>query len=81
MTTMMMNGAGEPVQNLFERGMEFASGRSGTFDLIEAHKWFNIAAMRGNAEAARRRQEIAAELAPQDVAAALRRAREWLSMH
>ena len=81
MTTMMINGAGEPVHSLFEKGMDFASGRCGSLDLIEAHKWFNIAAMQGDREAARRRQEIAAELPPQDIAAALRRAREWLGLH
>lgn len=74
-------GSGEPVSALFERGLAYATGRDGALDLIEAHKWFNLAALRGDAEAARRRQEIASELAPGEVAAALRRAREWLSLH
>jgi TPR repeat protein len=81
MTTMAMSGSGEPVQVLLERGIDCATGRAGALDLIEAHKWFNIAALRGDAEAARRRQEIAGELQPSDIAAALRRAREWLAIH
>lgn len=81
MTTMAMNGSGEPVQVFLERGIDCATGRAGALDLIEAHKWFNIAALRGDAEAARRRQEIAGELQPGDIAAALRRAREWLAVH
>lgn len=72
---------GESEPNFFEMGVKYACGRTGVYDLIEAHKWFNIAALRGDAEAARRRQEIAAELSAQDIAAAQRRAREWLSIH
>ena len=41
-------------------------------------KWFNISAMRGNAEAIRLRQEIADQMDKADVAAALRAARNWL---
>jgi TPR repeat protein len=48
---------------------------------IEAHKWFNIAAMRGNAEAALLRQELAAEMTPAEIAGAQRAAREWLTLH
>lgn len=32
---------------LFERGLYWASGRSGFVDLIAAHKWFNLAALKG----------------------------------
>lgn len=81
MLAMSMDGSGEPVTNLFEKAVDFATGRSGALDLVEAHKWFNLAALRGDAEAARRRQELAAEMAPGDVAQALRLAREWLSKH
>lgn len=73
------NGESEP--NFFEMGVKYACGRAGVYDLVEAHKWFNIAALRGDVEAARRRQEIAAELSAQEIAAAQRRAREWLSIH
>ncbi len=52
----------EPEQNFFELGVNYACGRKVAADLIEAHKWFNIAAMRGDIEAARRRQEIASEM-------------------
>ena len=40
-------------ENVFyELGMMYASGRSVPADLVSAHKWFNLAAMKGNAEAA-----------------------------
>lgn len=76
-----INPGREPEQNFFELGVNYACGRQVQTDLIEAHKWFNIAALRGDSEAARRRQEIAAELSAVEIASAQRRAREWLSVH
>ena len=71
----------EPELNLFELGVNYSCGRKVEADLVEAHKWFNIAALRGDNEAARRRQEIAAEMSAYEIASAQRRAREWLSVH
>ena len=50
-------------------------------DRISAHKWFNLAATRGNLEAARCRQELAMEMSPAEVFAAQRAAREWMRKH
>jgi hypothetical protein len=50
-------------------------------DMVSAHKWFNIAALRGNAEAARSRREIAEEMSDADIAAAQRAARDWIPRH
>ncbi|WP_366927322.1 sel1 repeat family protein [Hyphomicrobium sp.] len=73
---------GDHSDALFELGMSFCTGRDGTIDLVEAHKWFNIAAMRGNDEAKRYRSELAADMSKADVTRAQRLAREWLaSMH
>ena len=66
---------------LFELGMMYASGRSVPVDLVTAHKWFNIAAMKGHAEAARLRREIAAEMADAEIGQAQRAARDWLKAH
>ena len=41
---------------LFELGMMYAAGRDVPVDLVSAHKWFNLAAAKGNSEAARRPQ-------------------------
>jgi TPR repeat protein len=62
----------------FDLGMMYATGRSVPADLVAAHKWFNIAATRGNREAARHRREIAAEMSESEIAAAQRAARDWL---
>jgi TPR repeat protein len=64
---------------MFELGMMYASGREVPVDLITAHKWFNIAAMRGNRDAVRLRVEIAAEMSDAEIAAAQRAARDWLA--
>ena len=65
----------------FELGMMYSTGRSGPADLVTAHKWFNIAALRGHRDAIRLRVEIAAEMSAADIAAAQRAARDWLSAH
>ena len=44
---------------LFERGLYWASGRSGVVNLVAAHKWFNLAALKGRADAISMRREIA----------------------
>lgn len=44
---------------LFERGLYWASGRSGVVNLVAAHKWFNLAALKGRADAIRLRREVA----------------------
>ena len=63
---------------LYELGMMYAAGRTVQLDLVLAHKWFNLAAMQGNTEAARLRQEIAEQMSHVDIAAAQRAARAWL---
>ena len=59
-------------------GMMYSTGSSVPTDYIAAHKWFNLAAMRGNKEATRLRREIAAQMSEAEIAAAQRAARAWL---
>ena len=65
----------------YELGMMYAAGRTVQPDLVTAHKWFNLAAMRGNSEAIRLRREIAEEMSAGEIAAAQRAARAWLTTH
>ena len=69
------------IEELFRRGIAFAAGRAGQVDLIEAHKCFNLAAAAGDAGAARMREEVAAEMTRDQIAEALRAARQWLARH
>jgi uncharacterized protein len=64
---------------LFELGMMYSVGRDMPIDLIAAHKWFNLAAIRGNLEAIRLRREIANQMSEAEIATAQRAARDWLS--
>lgn len=68
-------------QDFFRLGMMYSTGASVPADMVAAHKWFNIAALRGNAEAARLRREIADEMSEAEIAAAQRAARDWITRH
>jgi uncharacterized protein len=67
--------------DFFRLGMMYSTGASVPADMVSAHKWFNIAAMRGNAEAARLRREVAGEMSEVEIAAAQRAARDWITKH
>jgi TPR repeat protein len=69
----------EQTPDLFQRGLSHATGIGADLDYVEAHKWFNIAALRGDDEARARRQEMAGIMTAAQVAAAQRAAREWLA--
>ena len=79
-TVEIASGGGTP-DGLFQLGLMHCVGRDVPLDLIMAHKWFNLAALRGNAEAKRYRMEIAGEMTRSDIAEAQRQAREWLRRH
>ena len=66
---------------LFERGLYWASGRSGVVNLVAAHKWFNLAALKGRADAVRLRREVAEMMSEVEIAAAQREARAWMTSH
>lgn len=73
----MLNG-----EEMYRLGLEASvADEGGQFDLIAAHKWFNLAAMLGNAEARAYRAELAREMTPDEVAEAQRLAREFLTSH
>ncbi|HVI28930.1 sel1 repeat family protein [Hansschlegelia sp.] len=65
----------------FQLGMTCAVGRYGAIDRVAAHKWFNLAARDGVAEAVRMRRELALEMSAAEIAEAQRAAREWLAAH
>jgi TPR repeat protein len=71
-------GAGDM---LFELGMLYSVGHEVPVDLVSAHKWFNLAAVKGNADAIRLRREIADQMSEIEIATAQRAARDWLRAH
>jgi uncharacterized protein len=66
---------------LFERGLYWASGRSGVVNLIAAHKWFNLAALKGRTDAIPLRREVAEMMSEVEIAMAQREARTWMTAH
>ena len=66
---------------LFERGLYWASGRSGVVNLVAAHKWFNLAALKGRTDAIAMRREVAQMMSEAEIAAAQRDARTWMTAH
>jgi hypothetical protein len=66
---------------LFERGLYWASGRSGVVNLVAAHKWFNLAALKGRTDAIPLRREVAELMSEVEIAMAQREARAWMTAH
>ena len=60
-------------------GRLYVQGLGVIQNYIEAHKWFNLAASRGETEALSERDTVAARMTPQQVAAAQELAASWLS--
>ena len=64
----------------YDLGVAFSTGSHGVAcDLIEAHKWFNLAAVGGHCEAQMCRADISEEMTAREIAEAQRRARQWLA--
>ncbi len=77
----VMGQAPAGADSFYELGLMYSTGRSVPADLVLAHKWFNLAAMKGNPDAIRSRQEIAEGMSPSEIAAAQRAARAFLTTH
>ena len=65
----------------FELGLMYSTGHGAPLDYVVAHKWFNLAAMQGVAEARDHRADLARDMSPVEVAEAQRSAREWVHAH
>ena len=69
------------VDALFELGVTFSTGRGGVeIDLVEAHKWFNLAALSGSDRGQECRAEISVEMTAREIAEAQRSDRSWLAV-
>lgn len=64
----------------YDLGTAFSTGTMGAaFDLIEAHKWFNLAAAWGHDAAPAARGEIAEDMTAREIATAQRAARDVIA--
>jgi len=76
--------AGAPANTadlFFELGLKYCLGQGVDRDYVAAHKWFNLAALKGNAAARDYRSEISREMDSAQIAEAQRQARDWLTVH
>ncbi len=69
------NAAGE---DLYRMGLVYSTGMGVPVDYVAAHKWFNLAAMKGIREARMLRREMADCMSSEEVRRAQRSAREWM---
>ncbi len=66
---------------LYDLGLLYSTGQGVELDLVEAHKWFNLAAMMGLQRAAVDRCDLARDMSTAEIAHAQRQAREWQAAH
>lgn len=66
-------------QSYYRLGLIYSTGEGAPIDLIEAHKWFNLAALGGFEAAKAYRRECADMMSKAEISAAQRAAREWLN--
>ncbi|MGE0178644.1 MAG: SEL1-like repeat protein [Sphingomonas sp.] len=68
------------IKALYELGIAYSTGSGGIdVDLVEAHKWFNLAALNGMDLAQECRADIAEDMTAREIAEAQRQARAWLA--
>ncbi|MFC4293582.1 hypothetical protein ACFO0A_00765 [Novosphingobium tardum] len=78
--TCLAAAAQGDVTAYYDLGVAYSTGSHGvSCDLIEAHKWFNLAAVSGHEESQLCRADISEEMTAREIAEAQRRAREWLN--
>jgi len=67
--------------DMLAMGLKYCFGRGVAQNYVEAHKWFNLAALRGSDNAKSYRCELAREMSAQQIAEAQRQARAWMTLH
>jgi TPR repeat protein len=65
---------------LYNLGLAYSTGQGVGVDFVAAHKWFNLAAIRGIEQAKSWRAQISREMNSAQISEAQRQAREWLSI-
>ncbi|MDJ0921480.1 MAG: hypothetical protein QNI84_10145 [Henriciella sp.] len=67
-------------EELYRVGLAYSEGVDCEQDLIAAHKWFNLAVLKGHEDAKICREEMADMLDKEDIKSALAAARAWLQL-
>ncbi len=72
---------GANAESCLAMGMKYCIGHGVQQNNIAAHKWFNIAAIKGSEKAKSYRLELAQEMTATEIAEAQRQARQFLTLH
>lgn len=64
--------------NLYKLGLIYSTGNEVNY--VQAHMWFNLAAVRGSESAKECRRELSDLMSKDEIAQAQRSAREWLTV-
>ncbi|NNC71259.1 MAG: SEL1-like repeat protein [Sphingomonadaceae bacterium] len=76
----LKDAAAGKIEAYYDLGIAYSSGTGGLdIDLIEAHKWFNLAAVNGHERAQECRAEISDEMTAREISQAQKQARAWLN--
>jgi TPR repeat protein len=76
----MIDAAMGDVKAFYDLGVAYSTGTGGVeMDFVEAHKWFNLAALNGSEMAQECRADIAEDMTAREIAEAQRQARAWLA--
>ena len=67
-------------EDLYRMGLVYSTGMGVPTDYVKAHQWFNLAALRGYAEAKQSRKDLAEYMSSDEIAEAQKNAREWLKL-
>ncbi len=80
MESRIADAAEGDVDALYALGVAYSVGSDGAdVDYVEAHKWFNLAALNGSELAQESRAEVSEYMSAREIAEAQRHARAWLS--
>ena len=67
-------------EDLLQMGLVYSTGLGVEEDLVAAHKWFNLAALKGNEDAKMYRKDLADLMSKEEISEAQKSAREWLQL-
>ena len=67
-------------EELCKVGLAYSTGVGVDADMVQAHKWFNLAALKGSQEAKEYRQQMVDLLSSEEIKQALKSARDWLNL-
>ena len=73
-------GPESTADDLYRAGLVYSTGVGVDANYVQAHKFFNLAALRGSIDARQSRKELSEYMSSEEIAEAQKAAREWLKL-